>query len=119
MASITTWFGMEQLAPAKARALAIVYAASISLMMGVNFIQPALPALSEPFRVSDAQLSWIMTLFTAPAIVLSPIFGVIGRNLMPELYTGLAGIKGTDQVVLKLPTLLSERFGVLGSILRG
>jgi hypothetical protein len=38
---------------------------------------------------------------------------------MPELYTGLAGIKGTDQVVLELPTLLSEKYGVLGSILSG
>src|SRR5947208_11473108 len=51
--------------------------------------------------------------------VFPPVFGVIGRNLMPELYTGLAGIKGTDQVVLKLPTILGERFGVLGSILSG
>jgi predicted MFS family arabinose efflux permease len=77
MASITSLFGMEKLPPAKARALAIVYASSIALMMGVNFLQPALPALSEPFAVSDAQLSWIMTVFTAPAIVLSPIFGVV------------------------------------------
>ena len=51
--------------------------------------------------------------------VFPPIFGVLGRNLMPELYTGLAGIKGTDQVVLKLPTLLAEKYGVLGSILSG
>lgn len=80
---------MERLAPGKARALAIVYGASIALMMGVNFLQPALPALTEPFRVTDAQLSWIMTVFTAPAIVLSPIFGVIadlyGRRLLLAL----------------------------------
>lgn len=80
---------MERLAPEKARALAIVYGASIALMMGVNFLQPALPALTEPFRVTDAQLSWIMTVFTAPAIVLSPIFGVIadlyGRRLLLAL----------------------------------
>ena len=77
MISLASLFGMEKLAPAKARALSIVYATSIALMMGVNFIQPALPALTEPFQVSDAQLSWMMTVFTAPAIVLSPIFGVI------------------------------------------
>lgn len=80
---------MERLAPGKARAIAIVYGASIALMMGVNFLQPALPALTEPFRVTDAQLSWIMTVFTAPAIVLSPIFGVIadlyGRRLLLAL----------------------------------
>jgi MFS transporter, ACDE family, multidrug resistance protein len=98
MASITALFGMEKLAPAKARALSIVYAASIALMMGVNFLQPALPALTEPFQVSDAQLSWIMTVFTAPAIVLSPIFGVIadlhGRRLLLALGMIAFGIFG-------------------------
>ncbi|HEX9264551.1 MAG TPA: MFS transporter [Candidatus Binatia bacterium] len=86
MASLTALFGMEKLAPEKARALSIVYASSIALMMGVNFLQPALPALTQPFHISDAQLSWVMTLFTAPAIVLSPIFGVVadlyGRRLL-------------------------------------
>ena len=90
---------MEKLAPAKARALSIVYASSIALMMGVNFIQPALPALTEPFQVSDAQLSWIMTVFTAPAIVLSPIFGVIadlhGRRLLLSVGMIAFGVFGT------------------------
>ena len=58
----------------------------MALMMGVNFIQPALPALTGPFAISDSALSLIMTVFTAPAIVLSPIFGVIadlyGRRLL-------------------------------------
>lgn len=98
MASLTTLFGMEKLAPAKARALSIVYASSIALMMGVNFIQPALPALTDPFGVSDAQLSWIMTVFTAPAIVLSPIFGVVadlyGRRLLLSLGLIAFGIFG-------------------------
>ena len=89
---------MEKLAPEKARALGIVYASSIALMMGVNFIQPALPALTQPFHVSDAQLSWVMTVFTAPAIVLSPIFGVIadlyGRRLLLALGLIAFGIFG-------------------------
>ena len=99
MKSLTTLFGMEKLAPEKARALSIVYASSIALMMGVNFIQPALPALSQPFHVSDAQLSWIMTVFTAPAIVLSPIFGVVadlhGRRLLLSLGLIAFGVFGT------------------------
>jgi ACDE family multidrug resistance protein len=98
MASITALFGIDKLAPDKARALSIVYAASIALMMGVNFIQPALPALTEPFQVSDAQLSWIMTVFTAPAIVLSPIFGMIadlyGRRLLLALGMVAFGVFG-------------------------
>lgn len=98
MASIASLFGMERLAPEKARALSIVYASSIALMLGVNFIQPALPALSRPFHVSDAQLSWIMTVYTAPAIVLSPIFGMIadlyGRRLLLALGLIAFGVFG-------------------------
>ena len=60
---------------------------------------------------------WVMVLIGV-FYLFPPIFGVIGRNFMPELYTG-AGAKGTDKVVLELPTLLSGRFGVLGSILSG
>jgi MFS transporter, ACDE family, multidrug resistance protein len=99
MSSVTALFGMEKLPPDKARALGIVYAASIALMMGVNFIQPALPALVQPFHVSDAQLSWIMTVFTAPAIVLSPVFGVVadlyGRRLLLALGLIAFGLFGT------------------------
>jgi MFS transporter, ACDE family, multidrug resistance protein len=98
MPSMTSFFGLQNLAPEKARALSIVYAASIALMMGVNFIQPALPALIEPFHISDAQLSWVMTVFTAPAIVLSPIFGVVadfyGRRLLLALGLIVFGIFG-------------------------
>ena len=61
---------------------------------------------------------WVMILIGV-FYVFPPIFGVLGRNLMPELYTGLAGVKGTDAVVLRLPTLISQKYGVLGSILSG
>jgi predicted MFS family arabinose efflux permease len=95
----TSIFGLRDLAPAKKKSLSIVYAASVALMMGVNFIQPALPALTEPFQVSDAALSWIMTVFTAPAIFLSPIFGVIadlyGRRLLLAGGLVVFGIFGT------------------------
>ncbi len=75
--SITAAFGLGDLAPDKQRALALVYGSSVALMMGVNFIQPALPALTEPFGVSDSALALIMTVYTGPAIVLAPIFGVV------------------------------------------
>src|SRR5471032_729784 len=60
---------------------------------------------------------WVMILIGV-FYVFPPIFGAIGRNLMPELYSGV-GAKGTDKVVLELPTLLATKFGVLGSILSG
>ncbi len=60
---------------------------------------------------------WVMILIGV-FYVFPPIFGVIGRNLLPELYSGV-GAKGTDKVVLELPTLLAQRYGIVGSILSG
>jgi MFS transporter, ACDE family, multidrug resistance protein len=99
MFALTSMFGLGEMSRDRSRALSIVYAASISLMMGVNFIQPALPALTVPFNVSDSALSLIMTLFTAPAIVLSPIFGIVadlyGRRLLLSVGLIVFGIFGT------------------------
>ena len=60
---------------------------------------------------------WVMILIGV-FYVFPPIFGVLGRNLLPELYAG-AGAKGTDKIVLELPRILNERGGVWGSVLSG
>jgi Na+(H+)/acetate symporter ActP len=60
---------------------------------------------------------WVMILIGI-FYVFPPIFGVIGRNLLPELYAGV-GAKGTDKVVLELPRIINEHYGILGSILSG
>jgi Na+(H+)/acetate symporter ActP len=60
---------------------------------------------------------WVMILIGI-FYVFPPIFGVLGRNLLAELYSGV-GAKGTDKIVLELPRILNERYGVLGSILSG
>jgi hypothetical protein len=52
-------FGLGELAPAQRRALPIVYASSLALMMGVNLIQPALPAMIEPFKESASAQSFL------------------------------------------------------------
>jgi predicted MFS family arabinose efflux permease len=92
-------FGLGEMSRDRGRALSIVYAASVSLMLGVNFIQPALPALTQQFAVSDSALSLVMTVFTAPAIVLSPIFGVVadlyGRRLLLAGGLVVFGVFGT------------------------
>lgn len=96
--SITALFGLGELQPVQRRALSLVYASSLALMMGVNFIQPALPAMISPFGISDSALAFVMTVFTAPAIVLSPIFGVIadlyGRRLLLAWGLILYGLSG-------------------------
>ncbi len=60
---------------------------------------------------------WVMILIGV-FYVFPPVFGVLGRNLLPELYAGL-GAKGTDKIVLELPRLIAEKYGVLGSVLSG
>jgi Na+(H+)/acetate symporter ActP len=60
---------------------------------------------------------WVMILIGV-FYVFPPMFGALGRNFMPELYLGV-GAKGTDKVVLELPTLLGSKYGVLGSVLSG
>ena len=61
---------------------------------------------------------WVMILIGV-FYVFPPVYGVIGRSLMPELYEAV-GSKGTDKVVLELPTLLAGRdYPLLGSVLSG
>lgn len=61
---------------------------------------------------------WVMILIGV-FYVFPPIYGVIGRSLTPELYDAV-GSKGTDKVVLELPTLLAGRnYPLLGSVLSG
>jgi Na+(H+)/acetate symporter ActP len=60
---------------------------------------------------------WVMILIGV-FYVFPPIFGVLGRDLLPELYAG-TGAKGTDKVVLELPRVLNQHGGVWGSILSG
>jgi len=60
---------------------------------------------------------WVMILIGV-FYVFPPVMGVIGRNLLPELYAA-TGAKGTDKIVLELPRIINERYGVWGSIMSG
>ncbi|MDP6559630.1 MAG: MFS transporter [Candidatus Binatia bacterium] len=96
--SITALFGLGELEPVQRRGLPLVYASSLALMMGVNLIQPALPAMQGPLGISDAAIGLVVTVYTAPAIVLAPLLGIVadfyGRRYLLAgglLIFGLAG----------------------------
>ena len=97
--SLPILFGLGELAPSKRRALTLVFASSMALMMGVNFIQPALPAMTQAFGISDSALGLVMTVYTGPAIILAPLFGVVadlyGRRLLLAWGLVLFGLSGT------------------------
>lgn len=67
--------------------------------MGVASIAPALPKMARVLEVSTEQIGLLITAFTLPGIILTPILGVladrIGRKsiLVPSLF--LFGIAGT------------------------
>ncbi|GAB6158831.1 cation acetate symporter [Desulfotomaculum varum] len=48
-----------------------------------------------------------------------PIWGVLGRNLVPHLYAVTGGAFSTDAVVLMLPRLLNDKLPYLGDLLSG
>lgn len=97
--SPTSLFGLGRLRRDQRRALTVVFAASVALVMGVNFIQPALPAMTQPFGIKDAALGLVMTMLTLPAVFLAPLFGIVadlyGRRLLMAWGLILYGIFGT------------------------
>ena len=60
---------------------------------------------------------WVMVLIGV-FYVFPPVFGVMGRNLLPELYAA-AGAKGTDKIVLEVPRILNNVVPGLGSVMSG
>jgi hypothetical protein len=63
-------------------------------------------------RAAKRTTFWVMILLGL-FYVFTPIWGTMGRALMPELYAS----SGTDSLLLKLPTLLENK--VLGQVLSG
>lgn len=67
--------------------------------MGVASIAPALPQMARALDVSNERIGLLITVFTAPGMVLTPVLGVladrIGRKaiLIPSLF--IFGIAGT------------------------
>jgi len=61
---------------------------------------------------------WVMILI-GTFYMFPPMFGALGRALVPQLYAVAGGAKATDSVVLILPRILDTYVPYLGSILSG
>ena len=84
-------------------------------VMGVSMLSPVLPELRSVFGVSDAQVGLVLTAYTLPGIVLTPLVGLaadrVGRRqvLVPLLFTfGIAG--GAIGLVNSFAMVLGLRF---------
>ena len=72
--------------------LAIAFGASVAVVSGATMLYPVLPVLAADLAVDESRIGLAMVAFTAPAIVLAPLFGILadrrGRKWM--LIFGLA-----------------------------
>ena len=104
----------------ESRPLSLIYTYSliIALVCGTAGLPHILVRFyTNPDGVAAKKTTmWVMILIGI-FYVFPPIFGVLGRNFMPELYNAI-GSKGPDKVVLELPTLLGKG-NILGSVLSG
>ena len=110
-----------QLTPEQARPYSLLY--TYSLIIALVCGTAGLPHILVRFytnpdgAAAKRTTMWVMILIGV-FYVFPPVFGVLGRNLLPDLYLA-TGSKGTDKIVLELPHLLNARHPILGSVLSG
>jgi SSS family transporter len=109
------------LTPEETRPLSLLY--TFSLIVALVCGTAGLPHILVRFYTNPDGVAakkttmWVMILIGV-FYVFPPVFGVLGRNFLPELYAA-TGSKGPDKVVLELPILIRQKYGILGSILSG
>ena len=109
------------LTPEEAKPLSLLY--TFSLIIAIVCGTAGLPHILVRFYTNPDGIAakrttmWVMILIGV-FYVFPPVFGVLGRNLLPELYAA-TGSKGPDKVVLELPVLIARKYGTLGSVLSG
>ena len=95
--------------------LHVLWGVTLSAVLGVSSVTPAFPTIVRELGVSSGQIGLLITVFTLPGIVMTPVLGVLsdryGRKkiLVPALLLfGLAG--GACAFVRSFDLLLSLRF---------
>jgi MFS family permease len=95
--------------------LRIVFGVTLMAVMGVASITPAFPKITESLGISIKQIGLLITVFTFPGIILTPVLGVLAdrygrkRILVPALL--LFGVAGTACAFAgNFQTLLVFRF---------
>ena len=110
-----------KLTPEQARPYSLLYTYSliIALVCGTAGLPHILVRFyTNPNGVAAKRTTmWVMILIGV-FYLFPPIFGVLGRNFLPDLYLAV-GAKGTDKVVLELPSILNQKMSGLGSVLSG
>lgn len=110
--------GITDPAAQKPYALLYTYSLIVALVCGTAGLPHILVRFyTNPDGVAAKRTTmWVMILIGV-FYVFPPLWGALGRNAMPELYNGLAGVKGTDGAILRLPQKAIP--GLWGNVLSG
>ncbi|MDY6818110.1 MAG: MFS transporter [Halobacteriales archaeon] len=127
MVSLRSLFGKDA-DVLRDRDFQLLLLASITSPLGASLLSPVLDSLTGPFGVGEARIGLLMAVYTAPAIVMIPVAGVLadryGRK--PVLIAGLTlfGAAGTAiaavddfRIVLVLRLLQGIAYTGIGPIL--
>jgi MFS transporter, ACDE family, multidrug resistance protein len=79
--------------------LHVIFCVTLMAVLGTSSVTPAFPQIQDEFGISSAQVGLLITVFTLPGILLTPVAGVLsdryGRRkvLVPSLFLfGVAGV---------------------------
>ena len=78
--------------------LPIIFSVTLLGVMGVAIIAPALPVIMKQFNLTVAQVGLLITFFTVPSVLITPILGVaadrLGRKKIIAFSLLLFGVSG-------------------------
>jgi MFS family permease len=109
------------------RNLHIVFGVTLMAVLGVSSVAPALPRIAAVFDVSPQRTGLLLTVFTVPGVILTPLAGVLAdrlgrrRVIVPSLWLfALAGaacvLATTFEQLLALRLLQGVGASALGAL---
>ncbi len=79
--------------------LRIIFSITLVAVMGVASLTPAFPTIIKAFNIEKEQIALLITAFTVPGVILTPVMGILGdrigrkRVIVPSLFLfGIAGV---------------------------
>ncbi|MES9995950.1 MFS transporter [Desulfovibrio aminophilus] len=96
------------------RNLQLVFGVTLTAIMGVAGLMPALPVMIRDLSIPAPSIGWVITAFTLPGVIMAPVGGILADRLGRKkvlvgslLLFGLAG--GACFFVRSLPALYTLR----------
>ncbi len=107
--------------------LQVVFGVTLMAVLGVASIAPALPLMVSELGITPHQVGWLITVFTLPGVVLTPLAGILAdrwgrrRILVPSLVVfalagGACSLAPGFEVLLVLRTLQGVGAASLGAL---